>query len=705
MTEGAPNFSLPRERKLINFVAALAPIQFPLRVSTSAFILQLIILATILLDIPLLRPVLGFFYVGVFPGLLIVYLSGMNSGPAKAVLYAIGLSMATVMLLVAGMNLLLPSLGIRDPITQTYLLLALSILVTALCILIRVERDTSLAISNRLRGIRFPDIRIILLSCILPATSILGTITVLNNHGYAGTNIVLMFLLAAIPFFAIFAEERRGTILLIWATSIALLLNVNLVSGYVWGWDIHRELFVSNQVLQANHWDINYSYNINTMLTYAVLAPSYSTIMGIKLVWVFKLVYPLLFSVVPVGIYYTGVAVFKKRKVATLAPFVFMFYYGFFKNMPHKQYLAEIPLIILLMVVFSEELEDFWKRFMMILLIVGIVVSHYGTAFFLIALLGATGVLIIVLTSNRVVLSQLFNPRFIILASVIFGYWYLTVGSGIMAKHIVGRFMTTLMILSEILTSPPTRSGAGYVSKGSSTTLWLLYKLMSVALVGLVGVGVTSRSWDLLKTRVKQRNDVTTTRLAAEEMYTILGLIAFGLTAMSVVLTFGMGFDRLFQFTLVFLAPFFVIGVRTSWTALKRIRPRLGKETAIYTAAAFLMVYFVLSSGAGFAMFGSGPPPYSVSLTEDNSEWRVYSQAEVASAEWIAKYNTGEAVAVSDPSGHMKSRDPVLLLGKLPPEQIVSYSRSGTQSNLFYSTSKIMVKKKEDSYHLKVYSS
>jgi uncharacterized membrane protein len=44
-----------------------------------------------------------------------------------------------------------------------------------------------------------------------------------------------------------------------------------------------------------------------------------------------------------------------------------MFFYGFFKNMPHKQYLAEIFLIAILCVVFTQQFSG-WKGKLLIFL-------------------------------------------------------------------------------------------------------------------------------------------------------------------------------------------------------------------------------------------------------------------------------------------------------------------------------------------------
>ena len=85
-----------------------------------------------------------------------------------------------------------------------------------------------------------------------------------------------------------------------------------------------------------------------------ILAPSYSLICGMTLTQVFKIIYPLLFAMVPLGLF----EIFKKQinnKSAFLGAFLFMSISTFYYDMISlaRQQTAELFLMLLLLVVLN----------------------------------------------------------------------------------------------------------------------------------------------------------------------------------------------------------------------------------------------------------------------------------------------------------------------------------------------------------------
>jgi uncharacterized membrane protein len=173
------------------------------------------------------------------------------------------------------------------------------------------SRDASLPIQTDLSGI--PILPIVLLVT-LPLLSVMGTSIYLNLYNNVYPNIVLFFLVAVTPLLLVTQDfDRRGVIIAVWAVSIAVLLNMGLVSQYVWGFDIHLESFISRRVLRNGVWEMTFQNKINTMATYAIVAPVYVMFTGLSLPMVFKVLFAVLFSIVPVGIYLVSEAVFDRR--------------------------------------------------------------------------------------------------------------------------------------------------------------------------------------------------------------------------------------------------------------------------------------------------------------------------------------------------------------------------------------------------------
>mgnify|MGYP002277713686 CR=1 FL=1 len=642
---------------------------FPPRVSNSIFYFQFCALLAILLDLPILRPVMGSLYISLVPGLAMLYLMDQQLDYGIKILCSVGLSIGSVMLTVATMNVVLPQIGISNPIEFQFVLASIVFIVSGLALAIRSSNDGQLAVRETGSILRSIDFRYLLLGTFLPLISIVGTYHLLNKNGVTAVNILLMILLAIFPIVISLHKQKTGTGFLIWVISITLLLDVNLVSEYIWGWDIHKELYLSSQVLESSQWNVGYRSNINTMLPYATLAPTYSLVLGFDLVWVFKLIYPLLFSFVPVGIYYMIKSV-SNHRVAALAPFPFIFYYGFFKSMPHKQYLAEIFIVLLLIVAFSDNIRGFYKRTLLLGFGAALITTHYGSAFFTFALIGGAIALSFLFESKEQRSpSYLFRIQYLILVIVLFGFWYTMVGGGIMAQHITIRAITTLHIIPELLSSPPGRSGSGYASRGSSSPVWVLYRVLSIALVGMIGFGIFYETQKWIRQRFSTNPSPILESIAPA--YLSLGIGSFALVSASAIITFGMGFDRIFQYSLVILSPFFLLGLKAGAENLPHIpRPHISVSTPII-AAIFLTIYFLFSSGVLFLGVAGSPLSYALAVDAD-SEWNVYSDAEVEGANWINENLDTQNVSAMGEQSRFKQKDILLLYGIIGPNDLVS---------------------------------
>ncbi|MBS7635669.1 hypothetical protein KEJ34_09390, partial [Candidatus Bathyarchaeota archaeon] len=85
----------------------------------------------------------------------------------------------------------------------------------------------------------------------------------------------------------------------VFVVSIFLLYHTSLISEHIWGWDVQLEYYFSKLVLMNGWWNPSIYGSINGMPAIVLLAPSYAALCSIDLVWVFKIIYPILFSFVP----------------------------------------------------------------------------------------------------------------------------------------------------------------------------------------------------------------------------------------------------------------------------------------------------------------------------------------------------------------------------------------------------------------------
>ena len=169
-----------------------------------------------------------------------------------------------------------------------------------------------------------------------------------------GSNVLLLALIIIIAITALWISTSASVPkelypLAVFVVAVALLYHGSLISPYVWGWDIQKELYTANAVLANAQWNFHAPGATNAVLSITLLAPLISIVSGVSVVWIFKTIYPLLLALVPVGLF----VVFQKQtsdRIALLASFFVIFLFTFFTEIPAlaRQEIAELFLVLLL---------------------------------------------------------------------------------------------------------------------------------------------------------------------------------------------------------------------------------------------------------------------------------------------------------------------------------------------------------------------
>lgn len=646
-----------------------------------------------------LRPVFGFILLTAVPGYLLVALLRVDNRPSgRIVIYAVGLSLTIVTVFSLILNSALPLLGFDRPLTSRNLTVAVSVLVLGLS----TARYSSSGSTSPLQSLSLSGrdwIAIVGLS-LLPVYSAL--ITILSNGGSNGLLIVLLCLLSIVPVLLWWEVSSVLAPYAIWAVSASVLFQMTLVSGHLWGFDIHFEYFTAADILNNEYWNPGRQSPSNSLATVTLLAAVYSKVTGLELVWVYKAVYPLLVSLLPLGIWYIVRSTFEDRSVATLAPFALVFYYGFFKDMPDKQLVAGLFAVFLLAVFLDAGLSDIQQWVIGISFAVSLTFSHYGVSLLFAAFLGGTYVArhgLQVLTQTDID-SRISRPGLIAFLGGFWIVWYLFSASGVNFYRVVG-------VGYEIIASLPfpttERSGAAYATTGFTSIYWILYKFLYIALVGLIGVGMISALY----------STVTSSDDARSVEYSLFSAVVFAFLVASVVFTFGMGFDRTLQIALFVVSPFALVGSRTAVSIVSQLAgflPRSDLRSRIDSIpidglfAVFLAVLFLFSSGTVFALAGQQVPPYNINVDED-AGWPVYSQSEVEATRWLANHANDESVAVYNEWSHIKSRDGLLVSEVIPADELEPIWLKRTSLNhsaYVYVSKKPMRKLNSDSEYIDV---
>jgi uncharacterized membrane protein len=339
------------------------------------------------INLPVISSLIAFLYLTFIPGYLILRVLRIHCiGSIKSLLYSVALSILSVMFLGFLANMLLPYLGISNPIT----LLPLSILITVYVIILAVLSYLS---DKNFNNPSFIDTNIItsptfLFLSLLPFIAIFGSYAM--NLSY--NNIITMILLALIAIvFVLFVFGKISKKLYpftIWIISISLLYMSSLITPYVWGWDIQNEYYLANLVLTYSHWNYMLPDAYNSMLSIVMLGPVYSLLTHINLDYVLKIIIPFLFSLVPLGLYKIFKIQTQDSRIAFMGVFLFISFNTFYIELLSltREMTAELFLMALILLLCDRKFKP-QMTVLAILFSAGLILSHYSTAYFFIVTL------------------------------------------------------------------------------------------------------------------------------------------------------------------------------------------------------------------------------------------------------------------------------------------------------------------------------
>ena len=665
--------------------------------------LQFLVWALVGLDaagvqIPLLRGLVASVYLLFVPFMLFLRPLRLHQlGGVRTPLFAVGLSLATVMGTGLLMTTLYPLLGFERPLALVPVVMTQGVIITFLAVL-SYWRDcgpTEDAIIDR-RDVLTPSV---LALCVLPFMSIIATYA-MNAYG---SNLLLLALIIIIAITALWISTSASFPkelypLAVFVIAVALLYHASLISSYVWGWDIQQELYTANAVLNNAQWNVHVIGATNAVLSVTLLAPLISIVSGVSVVWIFKTIYPLLFALVPVGLF----VVFQKQtsdRIALLASFFVTFLFTFFTEMPSlaRQEIAELFLVLLLIVLVDKRVGSEGKAPLYALCAIfaaSVVVSHYALAFIFIAYL-VVAWLLLFLVDNPAMRrlhtaahseppakpwsrpKRMLTLPFILLFAAFTVAWYATLGSAALA----GDIAPVLTKVGYTLLSPLNvlfAIGIGAVAyvcalvivyvlvtraQRKAPTLLRLFGALAVVLSASL---VLARYHGILVNELLQIGTRSPLHEVVELLYLLgLLLIILGLAALALRrcrLTFDQEFvalalaslailmtavvfpmlaltidtTRLYQISTLLLAPFCVTGALLIGGVPGRLRAKPRERTGVSVAYKLVAALFVimLLFGTGLVYEVTRQDPTSFFLN-DSIDAPRFNAREVAGAQWL----------------------------------------------------------------------
>lgn len=296
----------------------------------------------------------------------------------------VGISVGELMFLGLLLNTLLPYFQIKDPLSTKYLILGINFLLIALIAVgsIFLTTDKSTIKNTSKFRLKIPTS---IVFTVIPIFSILGSIRL--NNGYSNSLSLLSLFMIAISVIVIYIFRNKFSdskiAFVIYIFSISVLLMTSLRGWFVVGHDIRKEYQVF-QITNINHlWKMNsFQDPYNSCLSITILPTIFSNLINISPSYVYKLLFQIIFAVVPVVIF-LSLRKITNSYMAFLSSFLFISFPTFIQDitMINRQEIAFLFFSLIIFLVTNTQIGIKKRKILSIFFVMCLVVSHYSTSY------------------------------------------------------------------------------------------------------------------------------------------------------------------------------------------------------------------------------------------------------------------------------------------------------------------------------------
>lgn len=620
---------------MINCFKLDLTIKKPLLVLITLHLAWLGSIAMPLTELLVIRQLIGFIYLTFVPGLAFMgILKLYKLSLTEIILYSAGLSISFIMFLGAIINITFPLLGFDKPLSAHNLVLAITVVMSIVYAVYYVINPQITIISDtyHLNRLFLPFVPLFL--------SIFGTYS-MNLYNNNILLLLMILTVSLIPFLVLRSDpEIKGLYpLWIFVASVSLLFHSSLISDYVVGLDVNVEYGLFKDIIKNSYWDISLMTfgNLNSMLSVVTLPEAYSLLLKIDGAKIYKIIFPLIYSLVPLGLYQYYQEQIEKD-YSFLSAFLFISIFTFFTEMiglPRQQ-IAELFLILLLMLVVNRGLPALQKRILLIIFSMGVVVSHYGVT----ALLSLSLVLLLLLTSfvfngkitNKI--NCIFAKRTILLFFVFMISWYIYTSNSTVFNCFVLIAKITLVNLIQHMGNLQASQSVQMVSRQESSLIQTAIKLLNIFVILFVIFGFMGWSTKITK------------RFFNPEYSMLCFSFVVLLSCCICIPAFSINAYRIYHISLIFLAIFFTLGFETLFNLASKLDSKLRtifcKKNIIKTLSAFYLSVLLIFN-TGFINEVANAEPMSISL--NNSSFNYYhTEQDEYSAVWLKDYSDNKTI-------------------------------------------------------------
>lgn len=607
--------------------------QFPLVI----LLFQVLTDILIIFNVSIARQILVFIYLTFIPGLIILKLLKVKElDELETFFLSLGLSISFLMFTGLIVNEAYLLLNLSSPLSPAPMLVAFNIFsICGALIIIRRNNDRELINVKNFRQIIFS----VFLSS-LPILSIIGAMWV---NIFRDNAFLLLLIVAIAAVFILGLISRRFQSLNLYTLSIlmiglSLLYHTSLISNYIiaLGSDVPVEYSVFKITETNAKWShifllpehLGYG-RLNSMLSVTILPTIYSKLLNAGPTWIYKILYPTLFSFVPLILFKLWQRNFGSKK-AFVAIFLLMAQNTFYTEIAvlNRQMIGELFFALILFIIVKNGLKKFQKMLFFVIFSFALIVSHYAIAEILLFFL--TLVLICLFLIKRS--AGNITLTMVVLFSVMMFVWYIFTSNSTVFKSIVNYGNYVYSQLSDFLSL---ESRGETVLRGlgleQPPTVWNLFSRMfaytTEFFIAIGFIGLTTR-------RIKYN--------FSKEEYSLTLSAIFFLSALILVpgLANTMNMSRFYHLLLFFLAPIFVLGAEFIIKLTFKHQSEIKLSILVLT---ILIPYFLFQTGFIYEIVKN--QSWSLPLSGYRMDpiflkWatRYFAESEVIGAIWLSKY-------------------------------------------------------------------
>lgn len=630
------------------------------------FIISLLIVdLLVLVNFPVLGPLYSFSFFAFIPGLLILEILKVKLNFFYQITLSLAISVAFLMLFGFFVNFLSISIGIKKPFSTINLLIATNLILLVFILLVNRINDNEFDLKAQILKIKNLEL-LNIVPILFPILAVCATLVMnyTNNNIFSMILIVLISLYVCILMFKDKINQHNYPFSLL-MISMSLILIFAMRSNHILGTDVNLEYYYYQSVVKNLLWGLptgNKSYL--ACLSISILPTVFDSLVGVKGELMYKLVFPIIFSFLPLVVYFFSRKFFSNR-LAFLAGLFFVSSTAFFGlNEVLRQGIALLFFGMAILIIFDESFPEVQKKILFLFLLFSMVVSHYSTAYIVLIIVGLIWLILLfkeiflrlflenktkstnTISFTKKMALNIFSMSIIILLMAFIFIWYAQM-TDTAFTDISGFIKSTirnlqLFLYQDLAPNQDTLIPTGDIRTfGDRIVFYIGTVVRFVMIMGIISLFVNyylSRRFEfrglfsifrLFKFPENLRNKI----FLVQEEYILLIFLSFVLVFLDLFISYivsGRGsypINRLYITVLFFLAPAFIFGFLT----LSRF---IRKNLRIVLLTSLILIQ--LFSSVGLVNYFSGDDNAIVFQTSGPTFEKVYIfDQEVTSGIWL----------------------------------------------------------------------